>query len=160
MTHLSGIRIALTLVLSFCSCMALAQVHVPAGSTMDLAQGHLTLGCTDLQVAGTLALGTGAGATEIRDVLVEPNGLVQLDGGSLQLAAHWTNQGQVEGPGSVRRVAVDVPGCTVTGALGPIQYRPLPAVAPVPSLGTAALALLALVLGGLGMRARRSDDVR
>lgn len=159
MTHMSGIQAAVVgLVLSLCSGMALAQVNVPAGATVDLAKGQLTLGCTDLQVAGTLAVGAGGAVTEVRDVLIEPGGLAQLDGGSLELAGHWNNRGQVAGPGSVQRVAVNVPGCTVTGVLGPIPLGRLPS--PVPTLDSAALALLALALGALGIRGRRCSKVR
>lgn len=70
---------------------ARADVVVAAGAAMTLGEGTLSTGCTALRVAGTFrgASGRLAGG----DVEIQSGGLLAGDGGLLEVAGDWTNQG-------------------------------------------------------------------
>ena len=124
---------------------------IAAGSVSDMGGGTVTLGCTDLYVGGTLTVGAGGSLTDVRSVFIEPGGSLQLDGGRLELAQQWVNQGSLStGGGQVLRV--DSATCPAAGPLGPVGADGAVAV---PTLGEAALAWLAGLLGWLGLRSRR-----
>ena len=126
---------------------------IAAGSVSDMGGGTVTLGCTDLYVAGTLTVGAGGSLTDVRSVFIEPSGSLQLDGGRLELAQQWVNQGSLStGGGQVLRV--DSATCPAAGPVGPIG---MDAVG-VPTLSEAALAWLAALLGWLGLRSRRRSS--
>ena len=132
-----------------------ADWDIPANSPSNMMGGAMTLGCTDLRVAGTLTIGAGGSITEVRHVVIEPGGSIQLAGGRIELAQNWDNRGTVDlGGGQVLRVASA--GCPTVGPLGPVAVDPVP----VPTLGAGAAALLAALLGGLGLHARRRRAAR
>lgn len=53
-------------------------VSVGAGSAVDLGTGKLGLGCTDLDVGGTLSAG-GVGFDQARHVTIGPGGVLEGD---------------------------------------------------------------------------------
>ena len=69
-----------------------ANLTVGTGSTLDLGTGSLSLGCADLDVAGTLTAGS-VGFSGARDVAIAPSGLVNAGSATLTLAGDWDNAG-------------------------------------------------------------------
>lgn len=92
---------------------ALAQLVIPENASQNLADGAMGLGCTALDVAGTLNMDTGA-ISGISAVIIAATGTVNGDQGSLSVSGDWNNSGTfVPGTGTV--MLTD--GC----ALGPIE---------------------------------------
>jgi hypothetical protein len=73
----------------FGAAFAHADYIVAANSTTSLNGGALNLSCTDLIVAGTLNLGSGA-ILNGRNLIVQPGGIVQGDSGFIALSGNWT----------------------------------------------------------------------
>jgi hypothetical protein len=69
-----------------------ADLVVPAGAQYSLSTGNVDLACTDIVVAGTLHLGAGT-AVNVRNVAIQPGGLIDGGSGSLSLGGNWTNAG-------------------------------------------------------------------
>ncbi len=69
--------------------LAHADYIVAANSTTSLNGGALNLSCTDLIVAGTLNLGSGA-ILNARNLTVQPGGIVQAGSGFIALSGNWT----------------------------------------------------------------------
>ncbi len=72
--------------------VAHADLVVPAGAQYSLSTGSVDLSCTDIVVAGTLRLGPGV-AVNVRNVVIQPGGLIDGGSGSLSLGGNWTNVG-------------------------------------------------------------------
>jgi hypothetical protein len=73
----------------FGAAMAHADYIIAANSTTSLNGGALNLSCTDLVVAGTLNLGSGA-ILNARNLTVQPGGVVQGGSGFIALSGNWT----------------------------------------------------------------------
>lgn len=124
------------------ACLAVPSAHadwvIPQGASAQLGGGTVSLGCTDLQLGGTLTLGGGA-ASAARNVQVATGGQLTVDSGTVHLAQQWTNQGSVTATtGGVTRVASA--GCPLVGQAGAVQLTaPTPVIVPLPggSSGTA-----------------------
>jgi len=86
------IHIASVALLMLCGEPALAQILVPAGSSLSLNGGSLDLAGTGLTIAGTFATGSvGVNGANNIDILAGAT----LDGGSgyLRLSGDWSNAG-------------------------------------------------------------------
>ena len=153
-------------VLPVAMCLVAVSAHadwlIPAGSSWDMGGGSSDLACTDLLVEGALVVGAGGTITGVRNVVIAAGGSLMLDGGTVQLAQQWTNQGTfTAGGGRVVRVDGGVE-CAAVGPLGPLDFSPKP----VPATNPGVLAALALLLAGLGWRMqsvanrRRAPDAR
>jgi hypothetical protein len=82
--------------------VARADLVVPAGSSMNVGAGTVDLACTDLLVAGSLALGTG-NIINVRHATIQSGGVVDGGSGVLSVGGNWTNVGTfVPGTGAVR----------------------------------------------------------
>lgn len=78
---------------AFAACApALAQLVVPANASIGVDGGALDLGSTDLQLAGTLTLGSGQ-VSHVANVMIEAGGALDADSGSLTLFGDWSNAG-------------------------------------------------------------------
>lgn len=128
-------RVAATALLGL-ALPAAADYRVGAGATTFIAAGKLDLACTDLVVTGTLDLGSGA-AFNIRDVIVQPGGTLVGGTSSIALSREFIVQPGGQYVAQDSRLQYDT-------ACGP--GRP----SPIPTLGDAMLAALALLLAGLG----------
>ena len=73
----------------FGAAFAHADYIVAVNSTTSLNGGALNLSCTDLIVAGTLNLGSGA-ILNARNLTVRPGGIVQGGSGFIALSGNWT----------------------------------------------------------------------
>ena len=132
--------------------MAQADVSIPATGFVGLASGGVNAACTDLIVAGTLDFDSGV-AINVRDVIVQPGGVLNGGFGSLTLSRNFTVL-----PGGVYNAErLSVAYDTTCGPGAP--------AAPIPTLGSGmlmalsgALALLATLLPG-GVR-RRRDTIK
>ena len=139
--------------------VAQADIVIPAGASYQKAGSALNLGCTDLQVSGTLVQGAGGSIVNVRNVQINVGGLLDISGASVQLAQNYSNQGSVVATGgSVTRV--DSVACPAAGPLGAVdpsgKATAAVAAVPVPSLQPLALLLLSLLLAALGAwRVRR-----
>lgn len=69
-----------------------AQVHVPAGASLDLAGGRIDFGGRALSVEGELALGAGR-LDGLDDFRVLAGGSADLGSGIVRLAGDWENRG-------------------------------------------------------------------
>jgi hypothetical protein len=130
--------------------LASADVIIPAGGVMSLAAGTVDAACTNLTIAGTLNLDTGA-FVNLNNVVVQPGGVLNGNSGAIALVGNFTvlPGGQFNASGS------SVSLLTTCGSLRRT------ATTPVPTLGagslvalSAALALLAMLAAG-GMQRRR-----
>ncbi len=127
---------------------AQAQWVIPEGSGWDMGGGSTDLACTDLIVEGALTVGSGGSITGARNVVIASSGSLDLAGGTIQLSQQWTAQGLFSaGGGQVVRVDGGA-ACPAAGPLGPLDFSPKPVPATSPSM----LAVLALLLAGLGWR--------
>jgi hypothetical protein len=86
-----GLR-ACAIVLSLYPAFAAADFTVPAGAVISLDGASLDLGCTDLDVAGTLPLGSGV-VLNGRNVTVDTNGVLDGGTGDIQLGGDWSDNG-------------------------------------------------------------------
>jgi len=86
------IRISSAALLMLCVGPALAQILVPAGSSLSLNGGSLDLAGTDFAIAGSFATGSG-GVNGANNIDILAGGM--LDGGSgyLRLSGDWSNAG-------------------------------------------------------------------
>jgi hypothetical protein len=75
---------------------ATAQVSIPAASSMQLAGGTLNLAGTDLQVGGSLSLGSG-NVVNATNVSILAGGLIDAGSGALHLVGNWSNLGNFAG---------------------------------------------------------------
>ncbi len=76
--------------------------QIPAGADVQLSGGHVGLGGTDLLVSGSLALGAGS-IDMARAVTINPGGVIDAGGGSIELSGTWSNLGSfLAGTGLVR----------------------------------------------------------
>jgi hypothetical protein len=97
----------------FLSSAALAQLIIPENASQNLADGSMNLGCSALDVAGTLNMDTGT-ISEISEVNIAPTGIINGDQGTLNVSGDWNNLGTFNaGTGTV----VFTDGC----ALGNIE---------------------------------------
>ncbi|QIL80138.1 hypothetical protein G7047_09645 [Diaphorobacter sp. HDW4A] len=142
------------------SSTVLAQTVVPAGASYQMSGGAIDLGCTDLQVSGSLVEGSGASLVGARNVLVQSGGELDISAAALQLAQDYSNQGVMKSVGGVM-TRVDSPGCPAKGALGPVNLSGTSTPAtfvPVPGLHGFAPVLLSLAVAiwtGLRLRSKR-----
>jgi len=120
---------------------ALATYIVGAGATTSLNAGRLDLSCTDLIVAGTLNVNSAA-IVNVRDVIVQPGGILHGGAGSITLSRNFT-------------VAA---GGQFLAEQGTVNYNTncgpgLPQSIPenIPALGNEMLIALAALLMGLPM---------
>lgn len=121
--------------------MAGADIVVPSGAVMGLDAGSIDAACTDLVVTGKLNLDSGA-IFDLRDVIVEPGGVLDGDAGSITLSRHLAVQqgGQFNVPGSSVRFDTSCgPGV------------PNAATMSIPALGRGTVVALGAVLALLGM---------
>lgn len=141
------------------SGIAFSEIRIPPGATVQLAGGSVDLLCSDLQVSGSLALGTGGSAIGARNVQIDMGAQLDLSGSTLQLAQDFHNAGTVLATsGSITRV--DSTACPSKGALGLVEpngpTQPASTVA-VPSLQTSSVVLLTLLLAAAaGIRQLRT----
>lgn len=144
----SGWRYGVVLAALLVAASAQAQWVIPAGSGWDMGGGSSDLGCTDLIVEGALTVGSGGSITGVRNVVIAASGSLDLAGGTIQLSQQWTAQGLfTAGGGQVVRVDGGA-ACPAAGPLGPLDFSPKP----VPATSPGMLAVLALLLAGLGWR--------
>ncbi len=95
------------------SSAALAQLIVPLDSSYDVADGSMSLGCTALEIAGTLDMGSGT-LSDVSAVNIAATGTINGDQGTLSVSGDWNNLGTFNaGTGTV----VFTDGC----AIGPIE---------------------------------------
>lgn len=83
------------LALAFTSVVAApahADLTVPAGGLVTLGPGIVDLACTDLVVAGTLQINGGA-LKNVRNVSIQPGGVVSGGTGLIEVAGNWSNAG-------------------------------------------------------------------
>jgi len=71
---------------------ARADLIIPSGGVTSLANGALDLGCTDLIVGGTLHV-DAAVVSNIRNVAIQPGGILDAGAGSLGVGGNWSNSG-------------------------------------------------------------------
>lgn len=120
---------------------AWADFIVPAGAVSSLGGGAVELACTDLVVAGTLAVGS-APIANVRNLTIQPGGVVTMTTGTISVGGNVVNQGTVV-PGSG--------GVTFGNACGAG-----PAIqVPVPASSGGGLALLAALLAAAAALSRR-----
>jgi hypothetical protein len=86
---------------------------IGTGSTVDLGTGSAALGCADLDVAGTLTVGT-VGLSGARDVAINPGGVVNGNSGTLSLSGDWDNAGTFNAGSSTVQM---VDGCALSGGV-------------------------------------------
>jgi hypothetical protein len=91
-------RLGVGALLQLCASAAFAQFDVPTGGTVQLAGGTLDLQGDDLQVAGTLSLGSGA-VSNATGIDIPAGGVVDAGSGTLTLSGDWSNLGNFV-PGS------------------------------------------------------------
>lgn len=133
------------------ACMTMPAAHadwvLPPGASAQLGGGQVSMGCTDVQVGGSLGM-AGGRATAARNVLVTAGAQLNLGSGSIELAQQWTNQGSVTvTTGSATRVASA--GCPVIGTTGLVQLTtPTPITVPLPSGGSGNARVLVSGPGG------------
>lgn len=144
--------------LSLYSSLVSADWEVPAGSTIDLGAGSVSLGCADLRNSGNLLIGPGGSVVDARNAAVLPGATLTLNGGRVELAQTWSNQGTVTATagGEVRRMASA--GCAVVGLAGVIPLGAGPTPSPIPSSSPISLILLAAALTWFGIRAQRTSS--
>jgi hypothetical protein len=136
------------LLLALC-CVALptkADHLIPAGSQMLVASGLADLACTNLIVGGVLDTGTGS-YVNVRDVIVAPSGIVQ-GSGSIHYSGTLSNSGTIQP--SVQLV-VNPPTNQVCPGPGVAAER-------IPTLGSAMLLALAMLLLGLATYSLRWQE--
>ncbi|MEO8135871.1 MAG: IPTL-CTERM sorting domain-containing protein [Betaproteobacteria bacterium] len=132
-----------------------ADLIVGPGGNTGLGNGAMDLGCTDIRVAdsGVLRI-ESAVVTGVRNVTVDPGGLLSFGSGTITVAGAFVNQGTVQGytTGSVilnTNLACAPNGPSISGVTAVVRE--------IPALGPWGLALLGLLLAGCGgLRARRS----
>ena len=95
------------------SACALADMTIPANSSVSLGGGSSDLGCTDLIVAGALNVDGGA-ITGIRNVTIASGGSVTVSSGTISLSGNWANTGTFAG-GTGKVAFVDLAGCAPAG---------------------------------------------
>ncbi|RUP27060.1 MAG: hypothetical protein EKK45_15015 [Curvibacter sp.] len=133
------------------ACLTIPTAHadwlLPPGASARLGGGQVNLGCTDVQLGGTLSMGGGR-TSAVRNVQVAAGAQLNLDSGSMELAQQWTNQGSVTvTTGSATRVASN--GCPVIGTAGLVQLStPTPVTVPLPSGGSGNARVLVSGPGG------------
>src|SRR5450830_1259393 len=116
------------------ACLAIPAAHadwvLPPGANAQLGGGQVSLGCTDVQLGGSLSM-SGGRTSAARNVQVAAGAQLNLDSGSIELAQQWTNQGSVTvTTGSATRVAS--PGCPTAGLAGLVQLAtPVPITVPL-----------------------------
>lgn len=69
-----------------------ADLIVPSGATTELNGGTVDLACTDVVVAGTLALGSGA-LRNVRHLTIQAGGTVAGNSGTIEIGGDWHNSG-------------------------------------------------------------------
>jgi hypothetical protein len=118
--------------------LARADVVIPAAGSMSLDAGTTEAACTDLIVAGTLNLDSGA-FVNLRDVIVQPGGVLNGDTGAIVLSRNFTV----------------LPGGQYNADRSTVTYDTtcgsgrLPAPIPTPTLGSGMLIALSAMLATL-----------
>jgi hypothetical protein len=77
---------------SFVAAPAHADLTVPAAGLVTLGPGIVDLACTDVVVAGTLLINGGA-LKNVRNVSIQPGGVVNGGTGLIEVAGNWSNAG-------------------------------------------------------------------
>jgi hypothetical protein len=131
-------------------CIALpaaADYRVGSGATASIATGRVNLSCTDLVVSGTLNLDGGT-IYNVRDVIVQPGGLLVGGNGSITLSRSFTV----------------IPNGQFLPQQSHVQYDtncgPGSPVAAIPTLGDGMLAVLAALLASTALLVLRERRVR
>jgi len=99
---------------------------VPANATTDLAGGSMDLACTDVVVAGTLLVGSGA-LSNVRHVTIMPGGAIDAGSGTITLGGNWSNSG------------------TFTAGTSAVRFRDLCAIASASVSGSTSFASASFV---------------
>lgn len=75
---------------------------VPSGSTLTLTSGSaLNLGCTGLEVQGSLSVGSG-GISQAAGIVIDAGGVLDGGQGTIELDGDWINSGSfIPGTGTV-----------------------------------------------------------
>ena len=125
--------------------LAFAEVLVPPSGVVDLGSGTIDAACTDLIVAGTLNLGTGA-FININNVVVQSGGVLNGNSGSISLVGNFT----VASGGQYNADSASVRQLNACANIRRMTATPVPTlVSPMLAALSAVLALLAtLFLGG------------
>src|SRR5262245_64854072 len=85
-------RLAASCVAAVALCLAAPAIGdqiVGSGGTMSLSSGKLDLACTDLIVLGTMNVDSAA-VVNVRDVIVQPGGILRGGTGSIRFSSNFT----------------------------------------------------------------------
>jgi hypothetical protein len=99
--------------LSLAGNASAGSLTIGTGSMLDLGTGSLALGCGDLDVTGTLIAGS-VGVTGVRDVAIDPSGIVNASSATISLAGDWDNAGTFNAGSSTVEI---VDGCSVLSSV-------------------------------------------
>jgi hypothetical protein len=104
----------LFLALAWCSLSVQAAITVGVGATTTIGAGTSNQNCTDIVVNGTLVLTTGS-LINVRNVTINPGGILRGGSGLVSVSGNWTNSGSfVPGTGLVQ--LLDVPTCPIASS--------------------------------------------
>jgi len=113
--------LAVIAVLVVCAPAQAGDLIVGVGSAFSLGSGTLSLGCDELEVAGSFDAGSGDLA--VGDVRIRSSGILAGGTGSFSVAGHWDN---VEGGTAILNDIDMVDGCvTIAAVLGDTTFADL-----------------------------------
>lgn len=90
-------------------------INVPSGGSVSLAGGAMDMGCTDINVAGSLQVGS-ATISAVHNVTIQAGGTLDGGSGSITMAGNWSNSGTFL-PGTSSIFFVDNPACAPSSTL-------------------------------------------
>jgi hypothetical protein len=87
-----SVRLAVVMWTCLLAAVARADLIVPANSQTSVNNGVVDLSCTDVVVAGTLNVDTGA-LKNVRNLTIQPGGVVNGGSGLIEIGGNWSNSG-------------------------------------------------------------------
>lgn len=100
-------------------------IQIGVGSTYQIGAGStVDTGCADVLVQGTLSIGAGKMIT-VRNLTVEPGGVLDFVDGTLQLSGSFTNSGTFNAGSGTVQFMLDVPCSAAAGIVGSNQFNNL-----------------------------------
>ena len=108
-----GLATAAALLLTTATSTNAGSLTVGSGVSVDLGTAALDLGCADLTVGGTLSAGT-AGLNQVRDLTINPSGVLNGNSATLEVTGDWDNTGTFNAGTSTVEM---VDGCSLASAV-------------------------------------------